>query len=487
MSHPALATLLASLPGPTLPGEVATWLEEGLAGVVLFARNAPDPETLRRLCRSIRDIRPDALIALDEEGGEVTRLEAGTGSSWPGARALGVLDDPTTTATVAGALAAALAAAGANVNLAPVADVAVAGGNPVIGNRAFGDDPDLVGRHVGAWIEGSQTAGVAACAKHLPGHGAASTDSHLGLPVVDLDEAALRRVHLAPFARAVDAGAAALMTAHVVYPALDPVPATLSRRVLTGLVREELAFDGVVVTDSLTMGAIAEGTGVVAGAVGALRAGADLLCLNAGLDLLAAVVDGVAGALRAGELDRGRVEEAGERVARMASDYRPARHAPVVGRSEEADRRLGLEIARRAVGAGPLPPPLAGAPLVIEVRRSLTGVDDVRSRLLDALRQRSAATAGRVVGLDDLPSAEEVVALAGGAPLVLAVRDAWASPAQASLLSDVLDRRPDAVVVGLGSARDAELAPGRFVPAHGSAPPNLTAVAEAILPVAAAP
>jgi beta-N-acetylhexosaminidase len=476
-----MASLLVSLPGPELPAHAARWLEDGLGGVVLFARNIESPESLRRLCRSVRDIRPDALITLDEEGGEVTRLEAATGSSFPGARVLGVVDDVALTERVAGVIAGEIAAAGANINLAPVADVPTGAGDPVIGNRAFGEDPELVGRHAAAFVRGTQAAGVAACAKHAPGHGAATVDSHLGLPVVELDRQTLVRDHLAAFGEPVSAGVAMLMTAHVVYAAIDDRPATISPRVLETLVREELGFDGVVVTDALTMGAIAGSVGVVAGAVAALSAGADLLCVDGDPERQSQVIAGLGAAAAAGEIKATRVAQAATRVAELATRY-PLPLGTAAGRPQADRQALGLEAARRALSTFALPAPLPGAPYVVELRAVATGVGNVRSRLVDAFLQRDTGTRGEAFPPDALPDVADVLGAAGGQPIVIGARDAWRRPGQASLIAAVLAERPDTVVVGLGSAADAALAPGHFVPAGGAAPPNVRAVADVLLP-----
>ena len=171
-------------------------LAEGLGGVVLYAWNVESPEQLRALTDDLRSEREDVLIAIDEEGGDVTRLEAATGSSYPGNGALGVVDDVELTERVAASLGAELADAGVNLDFAPVADVNTNPLNPVIGIRSFGADAGLVARHVAAFVRGLQRAGVAACAKHFPGHGDTSVDSHLALPVVDVDRG--RRTRAVP-------------------------------------------------------------------------------------------------------------------------------------------------------------------------------------------------------------------------------------------------------------------------------------------------
>lgn len=488
MAAPVERCLLFSLPGPDLPAETARWLERGLAGVVLFARNIASMEGVSGLCRAIRQVKPDALIALDEEGGEVTRLEAAAGSSWPGARALGVVDDIGLTTEVAGAIAARVAGVGANVNLAPVADVQTCVANPVINNRAFGTRADLVGRHAAAFVRGTQSAGVAACAKHFPGHGATAVDSHLDLPVVDLGRDRLLAEHVAAFAPAVEAGVAMLMTAHVLYPGIDDRPATLSSVVLGELARDWLGFQGTLVTDALGMGAIAGPTGVVPGAVAALGAGADLLCVDGDLSRQAEVIAGLQRAWRDGEVASDRLEQAAGRAALLAAAYAPgpgAPAAPVAPGGGEAGPGgagdLGLVVARRALRTGPLPVPPAGPFYIVELSTLSTGAGEVRTKLTDALRRYQPASVGVGAASDAVPTLAEVLGAAGDRPVVIVSRDAHRHPAQAELIRSVLDARPGTVVVGTGSDADAALAPGRFIPARGAAPPNLEAVAEVLL------
>ncbi|GAB3897403.1 hypothetical protein GCM10027612_53560 [Microbispora bryophytorum subsp. camponoti] len=270
-------------------------LGEGLGGVVLFARNiarnvarnnardvARDNAcgSVAALAADLRRERPDVVVAVDEEGGAVTRLEAATGSSWPGNLALGVAGDESLTRRVARQIGRMVAAAGITLDYAPVVDVNADPRNPVIGVRSFGSDPEEVGRHGAAWIEGLQSAGVAACAKHFPGHGDTVTDSHLALPAVPASREVIERRDLPPFRAAIAAGVRAVMCGHLLVPAVDALPATLSRAVLTGLLREELGFDGLVVTDAIEMRAVAALHEPGEIAVRALAAGADAICVG---------------------------------------------------------------------------------------------------------------------------------------------------------------------------------------------------------------
>jgi beta-N-acetylhexosaminidase len=275
----ALGTMLASFPGTVPPAWAGRLLEEGLAGYVLFGYNVADPEQLRDLVIRLHEVRPDAIVGIDEEGGDVTRLAHAEGSHYPGNAALGAADDTDLTRQVYRAIGTELHDVGITLNLAPDVDVNSSDQNPIIGTRSFGTDPALVARHTTAAVTGLQSAGVAACAKHFPGHGATVADSHEELPTVDASLDVLRERELPPFVAAIEAGARAVMTAHIRVPALTgDLPATLSRRVLTDLLRDQLGFTGAVLTDALEMRGACGDIGIPQAAVRALAAGADVLC-----------------------------------------------------------------------------------------------------------------------------------------------------------------------------------------------------------------
>ncbi|MFD0884768.1 glycoside hydrolase family 3 N-terminal domain-containing protein, partial [Streptosporangium algeriense] len=251
--------VLPGFEGKSPPDWVRRRLSEGLTGVVLFSRNIATPSQVADLTAVLRAENPQVLVGIDEESGEVTRLEAAAGSTRPGNFALGVVDDVVLTEELAADLGRDLALTGVNLNFAPSADVNSNPDNPVIGLRSFGADPDLVSRHTAAWIRGLQSAGVAACAKHFPGHGATAVDSHNDLPTVSYSAEELAATTLPPYRTAIEAGVRAVMTGHLLVPAYDAeFPATLSHRLLVGLLREELGFDGLIVTDAVEMPSVAE-------------------------------------------------------------------------------------------------------------------------------------------------------------------------------------------------------------------------------------
>src|SRR5436309_2740298 len=258
--------------GPKLPDRIRTLLREGdVGGVSLFARNITDARQTRDLVREIHAARP-VPIAVDQEGGNVIRVAYGT--VFPSAMAFGAANDEALTERAAACTARELRALGIGVDFAPVCDVNVEPANPVIGTRSFSDDPAVVSAHAAAWIRGMQSAGVAGTAKHFPGHGATDRDSHLTLPTVRDDVATIERRDLAPFRAAIAARVAQIMTAHVLYPALDARPATYSSKILIDLLRGRLGFDGVVCSDALEMkGAAPEHEEPAAAAI---AAGADI-------------------------------------------------------------------------------------------------------------------------------------------------------------------------------------------------------------------
>ena len=465
----AAACLFPGFARLTAPDWVRRWVERGLGGVVLFGQNIDEPRQVRELTASLLAERQDLLVATDEEGGDVTRLEARRGSSYPGNWALGVVDDVELTEAVAASIAAELATVGVNFDLAPVADVNSNPDNPVVGIRSFGGEPGLVARHVAAFVTGLQGAGVAACAKHFPGHGDTSRDSHLELPVVEgnVTEA------LEPFRAAIAAGVRSIMTAHVRVPSLDDEQATLSPRILQELLREELRFAGVAITDALEMRAISATVGIEEGAVRALVAGADALCLGAEIDerLVESTHGAILAAVRSGRLAQERLLEAADRVAELGLWARtPRAGAPT--------RKLGADTARRALEVnGDVR--LSAPPLVFD------------------LRPPASIAAGEAVhSLGDVLEASETIVLvegdrapvpaSDGRPVVIGVRDAHRHQWEREAVERLLPQLSEAVVVELGLPvwRPEGVA---WIATQGSGRVNLEAAAAALQDRAADP
>jgi beta-N-acetylhexosaminidase len=468
--------LLPGFEGTSAPDWLRRRLDDGLAGVVLFARNIHDDAQLTALTQSLRDHRPEALCAVDEEGGDVTRLFAATGSPHPGHLALGMADDTAQTRAVAADIGRILRAAGIDWNFAPDADVNSNPHNPVIGVRSFGGDPGVVARHVTAYVKGLQIdAGVAACAKHFPGHGDTDVDSHLGLPRIARDRAALGMTELVPFAAAVAAGVRSVMTGHLLLPAIDAsLPATLSPVIVGDLLRGELGFSGLVVSDALEMGGVAKGFGIERAATLALGAGVDALCLGGGLaddDVVTRTHGAIRRAVTTGELPEERLIQARARVDDLVRWCRNRRGPATAGTVDPAPVRCSGDVS---LPAGPVylvtlepKPGIAAGP-------GPWGLDQL-------LAEARPGTAGARLHEGADPSA--VLAAASGLALVIVVRDPHRHDWMRTLATALLAERPDAVVVEMGLPNDAlqGLSRGR-IETYGASVASARAAVRALLP-----
>jgi beta-N-acetylhexosaminidase len=423
------AVLLPGFVGTTLPGWVAERLRGGLAGVCLYGENVESPAQVAALVAQIRAVKPDAIVAIDEEGGDVTRLHYLEGSPYPGAALLGRIDDLDLTALVGRAVAGDLAGAGVDLNLAPVADVNSDPRNPVIGVRSFGADAALAARHVAAFTAAHEAAGVATSVKHFPGHGDTAADSHLSLPVVDVSLDVLRARDLPPFRAAIEAGARTVMTSHILLPRVDPSgPATFSSRILGDLLRGELGFDGVIVSDALDMAGASGEIGIPAAAARALAAGCDLLCLGTGGS--AAQLDAIGAAVVA--VDPARLDDAFRRVGALVASLRvpPVRESWGIATEQLSDAF--------AVAEGAVPAPDAVLVVVETVANIAIGV-----------APWGPAAAGaevlRITAGDALPGD-----LARDAPIVLIAKDVHRHPEVAALADRVRATRPGSLIVDMG-------------------------------------
>ncbi|NSC23807.1 glycoside hydrolase family 3 protein [Streptomyces albus subsp. chlorinus] len=467
LTRDALAVLQPGFTGTSAPSWLLRQMEGGLASVGLFGRNIDSPEQLALLTEQLREVRPELLVAIDEEGGDVTRLEARTGSSYPGNLALGHVDDPDLTRAVAHELGSRLAAVGVNLNWAPSADVNSNPDNPVIGVRSFGGDPKLVARHTVAYVEGLQAAGVAACVKHFPGHGDTAVDSHHALPRIDADLDTLRARELVPFAAAVEAGSKCVMSAHILLPALDAArPGTLSPAALTGLLRAPrseggLGHEGLIVTDGMEMRAISATYGLERGSVLALAAGADAICVGGGLsgeDTVLRLRDALVRAVRDGELTEERLADAAARVRGLAAWAREVRRSDTGGLADPALASggvgIGLEAARRAlvvVGLEEYRRP--AGPLFVAAMTPLANIavgDETPWGPAAELERRVPGTRTRTYGSTDGDVGARVLADAGERPVVAVVRDAHRHPWMTEALERLVAARPETVVVEMG-------------------------------------
>ncbi|MEU0288129.1 glycoside hydrolase family 3 protein [Streptomyces sp. NPDC006147] len=484
LTRDALAVLQPGFTGTTAPDWIRRRLAEGLASVALFGRNVADPGQVAALTAQLRAERDDLLVAIDEESGDVTRLEVRTGSSFPGSHALGAVDDPALTRQVARELGRRLAECGVNLNWAPSADVNANADNPVIGVRSFGHDTALVARHTAAYVEGLQSTGVAACTKHFPGHGDTSVDSHHALPQIDLDATTLHQRELQPFRAAIEAGTRAVMTAHIRVPVLDPDrPATLSRRILTDLLRGELGYDGLIVTDGMEMGAVADTYGLEHGVVLAIAAGADAICVGGGLSdegTVQRLQDALVAAVRSGELPEERLADAAARVRSLAEWTTGMRRSPAsVG---DPAPEIGLAAARRAVtvtrAAGPAPvtgpvyvATFSPAPNIAVGAETPWGVGTELERLLPG------TVTGHFTGPD---AGAAALRAAGGRRVVAVVRDEHRHAWMGAAVDTLLAAGPDTAVVEMGVPQ-ATPRGALHIATHGAARVCGVAAAEALL------
>jgi beta-N-acetylhexosaminidase len=464
------ALLIPPFPGRTAPSWVLGALRDGLAGVTVFGPNIGSTSQLAGLIAGLRaagsgTTGDEPIVAIDEEGGDVTRIAHLTGSPYPGNAALGAVDDPALTRAVYRALGADLAAVGVTLNLAPSVDVNTAADNPVIGTRSFGADPALVARHAAAAVSGLQSAGVAACVKHFPGHGSTSIDSHEAVATVSGSMDLIAGRDLPPFVAAIEAGVRAVMPGHLLIPGLaGDLPASLSPAAQTGLLRGELGFGGVIVSDALEMRAVSAPYGIPEAAVMAVAAGTDLLCFGRDQDRLTylQVRDALVAAVRSGRLPASRLEESAARVWELRTWVTAARElapppaagAPPGPPAGVAD--VGMVAARRALRTEGDLAPLTDPVLVEIVPPSNIAVGTVPWGLSRWVRPDSAyriSTRHAPAGGDGDPALVTRAVLAetsGGRPLLVVVRDAHRYPVAQSVVSELLAARPAAVVVEMG-------------------------------------
>jgi len=493
------AILIPPFPGVRAPAWILSALDRGLAGVTLFGPNVAAPEQASALTAQLRSASgasasSDPVIAIDEEGGDVTRVAYADGSPYPGNAALGAVDDVSLTRAVYQAIGLDLAALGINFNLAPCADVLGAADSPAVGTRSFGADTDLVARHTAAAVAGLQSAAVAACAKHFPGHGSTGTDSHLGVATIEGSLAELRRRDLPPFAAAIRAGTIAIMPSHLRVPELTgDLPATVSGAALSGLLRGELGFTGVIVSDALEMRATRDMFGVPRAAVLAVAAGTDLLCLGRDSDEeeYLAVRSALVDAVQDGTITGARLEEAADRVARLRGGLARTRSlrsagAPVVSVAPvSAPDDVGLAAARRAVRRSG-PRPALSRPLIIEVEpRENIAAGQFGWGLGPWAPAGSVRRVNAAAGPDDgagpdsaVLDAAGILDAAAGRSLVAVVRDAHRDANTRSLVSTLLAARPDTVLVEMGLPLWQPPAGTSYLATYGASRASAQAAAE---------
>jgi beta-N-acetylhexosaminidase len=468
-----------------------------LGGIIYFAwsDNVRDPEQIAGLSNGIQRVatrsgpRVPALISTDQEQGVVVRVTE-PATQFPGNMALGAARDPALAGTAAAITGEELRAIGINENFAPVADVNVNPENPVIGVRSFSSNPDLVSALTEAQVRGYRGSGIASTAKHFPGHGDTGVDSHTGLPVIDHTREELERIDLPPFAAAIDAGVQSIMTAHIVVPALDASerPATLSRPILTGLLRQRMGFEGVIVTDALTMEGVRQMFGDERVPIEAIKAGADLLLMPPDLDL---AYRSVLQAARSGEIRERRLDRSVLRILRMKKRLglfqRPFVDERKVDSVVGTDEHLAAAdaITERTVtlveNDDRTLPLRAGTPSRVLV----TGWGATTTVTLGSqIARRGLTTEVRETGAT--PSDEAIAGArtaAEGSDLVVVVANrAWSSPAQQRLVSELTATGKPVVVVAVRDPYDVAHLPtaDTYVATYGYGAVSLRALAKVL-------
>jgi beta-N-acetylhexosaminidase len=463
LDRDAAGSLVVGFSGTTAPDELRRAVAGGLGAVILFTRNVADAEQVTALTAALRAERPDLIVAIDHEGGEFSHLAPA--NPWPLAspRLLGDLDDVELTRASARDAAATLATLGIDLMLAPSVDVNSNPANPIISTRSFGRTADVVSRHGVAFVEGVHDAGIAACPKHFPGHGDVAVDSHTDLPHVDRSIDEVNAVELAPFRATIAAGADVVMSAHIVFSAYDDQPATLSHRLLTGLLREELGFTGVITTDALEMQAITKNRSIEDAAVASIRAGADLAMIAVGSADPQTLTARVADAVRNGTLPAERVADAAARVRALATSLGQRTRQPGL------DGAPIREVAARVV-AGQTFPSLGPAPYVIDLTQGLhpawnpyfSGLPEIFTRVAPGsdgvvLRGEHRDTNAAEPANNDIAKAAQAAA---GRPLVIAIQDAGRTPWMREALTHLLQNHTDDVfVLCTGIPEDQALIP----------------------------
>jgi beta-N-acetylhexosaminidase len=338
---------MVGIPRPLLDNETRHQLQElRPGGIVLFRRNYTTPEALTNLCAELHSLFSDSrpLIAIDHEGGRVHRLQPPF-THFPAMRNVGLTNSTNLAYQVGFAMGQELRSVGIDIDFAPVLDVLTNPANTVIGDRAFSTDPYQVALLGCAQARGLRAAGVIPCGKHFPGHGGTLLDSHEDLPRDERSREELLHVNLYPFRQVVNEGIEMIMSAHVVYPALDSdFPATASRKILTGLLRQQMGFNGVIITDDLEMGAVARHSTIDQAALNALTAGADMLLICHKIDLAISARDAGLCAIESGTLTQARVEEAAQRITVLKARHQHRQVPAVEHLGSHTHARLAEEI-----------------------------------------------------------------------------------------------------------------------------------------------
>ena len=481
--------------GRTLDVDLRSMITEyHIGGIILFARNIESPRQVAALTNELQKTalesgNPGLFIAIDQEGGRVARLTEDAGfTEFPSAMAIGATADPENAYRMASAMAAEMRSVGINVDFAPDLDVNNNPTNPVIGTRSFSSDPDMVATFGAAFGRGLQENGILAFGKHFPGHGDTGTDSHIALPLVPHDRARLDRIEFVPFKAAIAENFAGIMSAHVTFPAIDPnprMPATLSRAILTGLLREELGFKGLIATDSLEMGALAaNGYPPPIGATLAFAAGADLLLFNRDHAMHKQAFANLMRSVEEGKVSQGQLDSSVRRILEAKEKFgilnrvlvpNPAKANEFTATIEH--HALALELARKAITLlrddASLLPLKPGEPLLVIEMAAEKGL--------------GALLGARALEIKYDPDASAITAamnMAGdGRKVIITTVDANVYPGQVRLVTELLAINPNIITILVRTPYDISVLP--IVPtvlaAYGSKPPALQAIADVLM------
>ncbi|MGI6542757.1 MAG: beta-N-acetylhexosaminidase [Limnochordia bacterium] len=498
--------VLAGFPGYEAGAEVKTLVEQyHLGGVILMTRNIRDAEQVTRLTQKLQMLagRNGAgiplFIAVDQEGGYVARIRFDR--RYPGNMALGAARSPDLTRRVAEAMGREMRAAGINMNFAPVVDVNSNPNNPVIGVRSFGEQPRLVAELGAAYVAGLHDAGVVATTKHFPGHGDTAQDSHIALPTVPHERQRLEQVELYPFREVIAAGTDAIMTAHVTFPAIEPtagLPATLSDKVLTNLLRQELGFSGLVITDAMEMKAIVNNFGVGEAAVKAVQAGADIVLVGWPDDwrMAVQVFEALTQAARQGMISPERIDTSLRRILEVKQRFQLWDEAswalPLTKEQQTQAQQISEEAALAAITLvrdQNKRLPLEKKQRILVVAPSISGVSAAEDAdhpsvvLADVLRSH-LETVGKISypSRPDQASITQIVTEAARYDIVvLATYYAWATAysGQVQLVQDLIAAGREPIVIALREPYDLIKFPsvGTYLAAYSANPETLAAVA----------
>jgi len=461
-----------------------------IGGVIYYERNVLSPSQVAQLNADLQNLAkqngdPALFLTIDQEGGIVTRMREDKGfTEFPGQMAIGATGDANNARRIAQAIANEMLALGFNMDLTPDLDVNNNPTNPIIGTRSFGSDPKRVAEFGTAFIDGMQGAGLIAIGKHFPGHGDTGIDSHIALPTVPHDRARLDMVEFVPFKAAMQSNIAGIMSAHITFPAIDPTPglaATLSPKVLTDLIRGEMKYDGLVMTDELTMGALAtSGYPAPQAASAALKAGADILLFQTGYTMHAQVQAMLVDHVQRGVIPMARLDEAVRRVliakqkfGLLAIDRRP----PTIDRVGSAEMKtISRDVAMQAVtlvrdDAKLVPLKSDVKLLVIE-----TGAYGL-GKLLGATTMQVTAN----VKKNEIDSIMQIVK--DGRTVIVATSDAVRNPGQVDLIAALKQANVPTIIIATRSPYDVMYLKGvtTYLATYGNNPPMIEAVAAVLI------